>query len=72
MTKKTVVTVAVTKKYGWYIVTSPGIKELIVCHKDFDTLMAEIPECIKILYKLNYNMEVDISEIPKMPESSSC
>lgn len=66
MQKKSVVTVTMRRENGWYIATSPDLDGFIVCHQNFITFTQEIPACIKVLFKANHNMEVDVEELPSI------
>jgi len=66
MPKKSIVNVTMIRENGWYVATSKDLTELIICHQNFVKFTNEIPACIKALYKANYNMEVDVEEVPSM------
>lgn len=60
---KSVVTVSMKRENGWYIATSPDLVGLIVCHQNYVTFVQEIPECIKLIFKANHGIEVDVEEL---------
>lgn len=66
MPMKTVVTVAMRRENGWYIATSPDLKGLIVCHQSHAKFAQEIPLCIKVLFKANHGIDVEVEELPSM------
>lgn len=68
MPDQSVVTVTMQKRDGWYIATSPNLIGLIVCHQNLVKFTQEIPECIRLLYRANYDMDVDVQEIPSMDD----
>ena len=61
MPNKSVVSVTMHKKDGWYVATSPDLTGLIVCHQNFVKFVQEIPQCIAALFKADYSMDVDVS-----------
>lgn len=66
MPKKSVVTVTMRRENGWYIATSPDLDGLIVCHQNLVKFTQEIPACIKLLYKTNLDMDVDVEELTSL------
>lgn len=64
--QKSVVTVTMKRENGWYIATSPDLEGFIVCHQNFIIFTQEIPICIKMLFKADHGMEVDVEELPSI------
>lgn len=60
---KSVINVRIERKNGWYIATSPDLLGLIVSHQKYVSLAEEIPQCIKMLLKAQYNFDVEVEEL---------
>lgn len=60
---KSVVTVKIEKKEGWYMATSPDLKGLLVGHPNYVEFVNEIPKVIKALFKAQYGKEVQVEEL---------
>lgn len=65
---KNVVSVTMRKDNGWYIATSPDLAGLVVCHQDYVKFVQEIPACIKLLFKADRGMDVDVAAIPSLDD----
>ncbi len=54
---------------GCYAMTSPSLPGLLLAGKDLNALLMDVPSAIKLLYKLNYQMDVDVrpatEELPR-------
>lgn len=63
MTKKpSVILVNIKRLKDWYVATSPDLQGLHVADSDIKVVIKEIPEVIKSLYRVKYEVEVDVEE----------
>ena len=46
------------KKKGYHILTSPDLAGFLLCGKNLQRLIDDIPESVKLLFKLNHNLDV--------------
>lgn len=64
------------KEDGFWTITSDELPGLFLAGKDLFSISAEVPEAIKLLFSLNYNMSVDVKMaidpiargVPPVPE----
>lgn len=63
--KPTVILVNVAKVRDWFIATSDDLRELMATHSDFSKLVKELPEAIRLLYKVKgFDVVVREGETP--------
>jgi hypothetical protein len=63
--KPTVIIVNVVQQRDWYIATSDDLRELIVTYPSFDTIVKQLPETIRLLYKSKgFDVVVQQAETP--------
>ena len=47
-------------KNGYWVVTSKDMPGLLLCGKTLKELMQDIPAAIKLLFKHNYDMDIEV------------
>lgn len=52
---------------GAWLITSKDLPGLFLAGDDMDRLQSEIPEAIKLLFKLNYDMAVQVCPMSPAP-----
>ena len=52
---------------GYWILKSDNLPGLLLCGKVLKQLFDDVPAAIKMLYKLNYDMEVNVTEAATDP-----
>jgi len=71
MATSSYLTVARTKieyrEGGYWVITSDEVPGMLMAGKDPRSLYADIPNVIKMLYKLNYQLDVQVSEVVARP-----
>lgn len=55
------------KEGGYWVVESDDLPGLVLCGKVLKKLIADVPNAIKMLFKLNYGMEVDVNPATSDP-----
>lgn len=60
--KPSVILVNIRRLKDWYVATSEDLQGLHVADTDLGTVINEIPQCIKALFKAKHDMDVVVSE----------
>lgn len=57
-----IVRVEYAKRGEWYIATSEDLRGLFVANPSLSVVYEEIPHAIKMLFKIKYDMNVEVKE----------
>ena len=56
---------------GFWVLTSENLAGLLLCGKDLKKLRLDVPAAIKMLFKMNYEMDVEVCPIAEPVEMAS-
>lgn len=56
----------------YWVLTSGDLAGFLLCGKDIKKLRADIPVAIKTLFKVNYNMDVEVSALAEPSKVVKC
>ncbi|MCK4710092.1 MAG: hypothetical protein KAU21_15845 [Gammaproteobacteria bacterium] len=56
----------------FWVITSDDLAGLLLCGKEIKKLRADIPSAIKMLFKANYDMDVDVKALAEPAKVVKC
>lgn len=57
-----IVRVSFSKKSEWFIATSEDLRGLFVADRSLSVVYEEVPEVIKLMFKIKLGLDVDVKE----------
>ena len=60
------------KEGGFFVLKSEDLSGFLLCGKDIKKLRADIPNAIKLLFKMNYEMDVEVRLLTDPAMLSKC
>lgn len=65
--KPVIICVEVHPRQEWFIATSSNLENFILTYPDLPKLLADIPEALKVFYKHQFQMDVNVTPAAYAP-----